>query len=42
MSNLVSMCLETVLVLLQDRCTICTEHTIGLEIIFDATYRTPS
>ena len=23
-------------ILMQDRCMVCTEHTIGLEIIFDA------
>ena len=27
---------ETVLVLVQDRCTVCGERTIGLEIILDA------
>jgi hypothetical protein len=37
MWNLVSICLETVLVLVQDRCTICAKHTIGSEIILDAT-----
>jgi hypothetical protein len=26
----------TVLVSVQDRCTVCTKHTIGLEIILDA------
>jgi hypothetical protein len=30
-----------VLVLVQDRCTVCTEHTIGIEIILDALDRTP-
>jgi hypothetical protein len=30
-----------VLVLVQERCTICTEHTIGIEIILDAHDRTP-
>jgi hypothetical protein len=33
---LVSFCLEIVLILIQDRSTICTEHTIGLEIILEA------
>ena len=28
--------LEMVLVLVQDRCTICAKHTIGSEIILDA------
>ena len=28
--------LEMVLVLVQDRCTICTIYTIGLDIILDA------
>jgi hypothetical protein len=26
-------CLETVLILTQDRCTVCAKHTIGSEII---------
>jgi hypothetical protein len=29
-------CLEIVLILTQDRCTVCTEHTIGIEIVLDA------
>jgi hypothetical protein len=33
--------LETVLVSVQDRCTICAEPTIGLEIILDASDGTP-
>jgi hypothetical protein len=33
--------LETVLVLVQDRCTVCTEHTIGIEIVLYAHDRTP-
>jgi hypothetical protein len=28
--------LDKELILTQDRCTVCAEHTIGLEIIFDA------
>jgi hypothetical protein len=28
--------LETVLVSVQDSCTVCTKHTIGSEIILDA------
>jgi hypothetical protein len=27
--------LETVFVSVQDRCTVCTEHTIGIEIVLD-------
>jgi hypothetical protein len=34
--NLILVRLETVLVSEQDRCTVCTERTIGLEIILDA------
>jgi hypothetical protein len=34
--NLVSVCLEMVLVSKQDRCMVCTKHTIGSEIILDA------
>jgi hypothetical protein len=30
-----------VLVLVQDRSTVCTEHTIGIEIILDALNGTP-
>jgi hypothetical protein len=39
--NLVLVCLETALVLVQDRCTVCTEHTIGIEIVLDALDGTP-
>ena len=35
MWNLVSIHLEIVLVLVQHRCTVCAEHTIGSEIILD-------
>ena len=31
MWNLVSVCLEIVLVLVQDRCMVCAKRTIGLE-----------
>jgi len=31
-----SVCLEIVLILMQDWCTVCMEHTICLEIILDA------
>jgi hypothetical protein len=37
--GLVDLCLvrlETVLILTQDRCTVCTEHTIGSQIVWDA------
>jgi hypothetical protein len=34
--KLVSVHLEIVLILIQDRCTVCAERTIGLEIILDA------
>ena len=34
--NLVSICLETVLVSLQDRCKVCAKHTIGPETVLDA------
>jgi hypothetical protein len=33
--------LQIVLVLTQDRCTVCTERTVSSEIIFDALGRTP-
>jgi hypothetical protein len=36
MWNLILVCLEIVLVLVQDRSMICAKHTIGLEIILDA------
>jgi hypothetical protein len=39
--NLILVYLETVLVLVQDRCMICAEHTVGLEIILDALDGTP-
>jgi hypothetical protein len=39
--NLVLVCLETVLVLVQDRCMVFTEHTLGIEIILDAHNQTP-
>ena len=37
MWNLTSFRLETVLVSVQDRCMVCARHTIGSEIILDAT-----
>jgi hypothetical protein len=33
--KLVLVRLNIVLILTQDRCTVCAEHTIGLEIILD-------
>ena len=36
MWNPVSDRLEIVLVSVQDRCTVCTKHTIGLDIVFNA------
>jgi hypothetical protein len=36
LKELVSVRLEIVLILTQDRCTFCAEHNIGLEIILDA------
>jgi hypothetical protein len=38
---LVLVCLEIMLVSVQHRCTVCTKHTIGLEIIWDAPDGTP-
>ena len=37
MWNLGSICLEIVLILMQDRCTVCMEHTICSEINLDTT-----
>jgi hypothetical protein len=34
--KLVSLHLEIVLILMQDRCMVCAEYTIGSEIILDA------
>ena len=39
--KLVSVRLEIVLTLTQDRCTVCDEHTIGAETILDAPDGTP-
>jgi hypothetical protein len=41
MWKLVSVCLETLLVFMQYLCTVCTERTIGLEIVLDALDGTP-
>jgi hypothetical protein len=35
MWNLILVRLEIVFVLVQDKCTVCTKHTIGSEIILD-------
>jgi hypothetical protein len=34
-------CLAIVLILMQDRCTVCAEHTMGSEIVVDAPDETP-
>jgi hypothetical protein len=39
--NIVLVHLETVLVSDQDRCTVCTEYTIGIEIVLDTLDGTP-
>ena len=41
MSNLILIRLYMVLVSVQDRCTVCAKHTIGLEIVLDAPDGTP-
>jgi hypothetical protein len=41
MWNLVSVRLETVLVSVQDRCTVCAKRTIGLEVVLDTPDGTP-
>jgi hypothetical protein len=41
MWNIILVRLEIVLVLVQDRCTICAKHNIGSEIILDAPGGTP-
>jgi hypothetical protein len=33
--------LDILLILMQDRCTVCTEHTMGSEIVLDALDGTP-
>ena len=38
---LILVCLETLLVSVQDRCTVCSDHTIGSEIVLDALDGTP-
>jgi hypothetical protein len=39
--NIILVSLERVLVLVQDRCIVCTKHTIGTQIILDAFDGTP-
>jgi hypothetical protein len=34
--KLLSVHLDIVLILMQDRCTVCVDHTIGSEIVSDA------
>jgi hypothetical protein len=41
MANLASVRLEMVLVSEQDRCTVYTKHTVGLEIILEEADGTP-
>jgi hypothetical protein len=36
-----SICLEIVLILTQDWCSVCAEHTIGSKIILDAPNGSP-
>jgi hypothetical protein len=38
---LTSVHLEIVLILMQDRCTVCAERTTGFEIILNTTNGTP-
>ena len=38
---LVSVCFEIVVILTQDRCKVCPEHTIGSEVVLDAPDGTP-
>jgi hypothetical protein len=38
---LVLVCLEIELTLMQDRCTVCAERTLGSEIVLDAPDGTP-
>jgi hypothetical protein len=38
---LISVCMEILLILMQDRCTVCPECTIGSEIFLDTPDGTP-
>jgi hypothetical protein len=40
--KLISIYLEIVLILMQDRCTVCAERTNGSKIILDASDGTPT
>jgi hypothetical protein len=42
MLNLASVCSEIVLILMQDRCTVYTKHTIGSKIVLDTPDGSPS
>ena len=39
--KLIFVCLEIVLILTQDRCTVCVKHAIGSEVILGAPDGTP-
>jgi len=39
--KLVSILSDIVLILTQDRCTVCVEHTIGSDIVLDTLNGTP-
>jgi hypothetical protein len=39
--KLITVRLETVINLMQDRCTVCAKHTIGMEIVLDTPNETP-
>jgi hypothetical protein len=39
--NLILIYFKTVLVSVQDRCTVCTKHSIGIEIVLDTLDGTP-
>jgi hypothetical protein len=41
MWNLVSICFEIVLTLVQDRCSVCVKRTIGSSMVLDAPDGTP-
>jgi hypothetical protein len=41
MWNLVLVYLEIALVSVEDKCTVCAKHTVGIEIILDAPDGTP-
>jgi hypothetical protein len=41
MWNPILVCLQIELVSVQDTSTVCTEHTIGIEIVLDALDGTP-